>query len=249
MFKNLAATIVGMIAISLSACGGGEEEEEFDDGPDDASGVGIWSGTYRVDGTTTSPPMFGLVTEEGDFVMVVAGPTLRTFFGTGTTNGNAFSANAISYNGPNKLPSTFSGTVMDGVSLNGSYSLTGESATFSLTYNSSYVRSASFATLAGIYSTTLSGTGTVLTVDVGATGNFVYSNSTSGCTITGAFTIPHTNRNYYRWTGTAAGCSAGDSPMSGVAYLGDNTAGQNRVLTVLGQNQVQTASLLLILPK
>jgi len=256
--KNLSAIIVGMIALSLCACGGGggDDEDDEDEGPEDASGAGIWSGTYRLDGQTASIAMFGLVTEEADFVLVAAGNASRlprVLFGTGTTNGNAFSANALSYQGPNKAPTSLSGTIADRSSINGSYSLTGESASFTLSYSATYDRGASLATLAGIYTTSFPATptspATTLTVDVGATGAFSYTNSASGCTITGSFTVPHNNRNYYRWTGTAAGCTAGDGAMSGVAYLGDNTSGQNRTLTQLGQNQAQTAALIVVTSK
>jgi hypothetical protein len=255
--RSLAAIATGMLALGLGACGGGgDDEDEEDEGPDDASGAGIWNGTYRLDGQTATTPMFGLVTEEGDFVLVAAGNTTRlprTFFGTGTTSGNNFSANAISYGSAGKLPASLAGTVVDRSSIAGSYSITGESATFTLNYGSAYERPASFATLAGVYSVTFAATSTTpastITVDVGGTGAFTYTSSGTGCTITGSFTIPHANRNYYRWSGTAAGCTGGNGPLNGVAYLGDNGTGQNRTLTVLGQNQAQTAPLVAVVAK
>lgn len=256
--QSLVAVITGMIALGVTACGGGEEDDDEDLGPEDASGAGIWTGTYRLDGQTASHPMFGLVTEEGDFTLVATGDAAtarpaRFFFGTGSTNGNSFSANALSYFAPGKTPSSLAGTITDRSAITGSYSLTGESATFSLTYKSAYERTASFATLSGLYTLTIPAGGTTpaatITVDVATGGSFTYTASSTGCTITGSFTIPHSNRNYYRWTGTAAGCSAGDGPVSGTAYLDDNTTGTNRVLTLLGQNQAQTAALFVVVSK
>jgi hypothetical protein len=248
--KCLVAATTAMISMSLCACVGGGEEEEEDEGPDDASGAGIWAGTYRPDGQSSSAPMFGLVTEEGEFALVATGSASRSsrfFFGTGTTDGDNFSANAVSYSATGKLPASLAGTVVDGSSIDGSYSVTGDSATFTLNYDTAYERNASFATLAGIY--TLTAPATTLTVDVRSNGSFMYTSSATGCTITGSFTIPHSDRNYYRWSGTASGCSAGDGSLNGLAWLSDTSAGQNRRLTMLGQNQAQTAPLLVSVSK
>jgi hypothetical protein len=254
--QSLVAIITGMVALGVTACGGGGEDEEEDEGPEDASGAGIWSGTYRLDGQITSSPMFGLVTEEGDFTLVAVGNATRParfFFGTGTTNGNSFSANALSYFAPGTTPSSLAGTVTDRSTISGSYSLSGESATFSLTYRNAYERASSFATLSGVYTLTIPASGTTpagtITVDIATTGSFTYTASVTGCTITGSFTTPHSNRNYYRWTGTSSGCAAGNGAMSGTAYLDDNAAGTNRVLTLLGQNQAQTAALFVVVSK
>lgn len=260
MYKNkkLAAFMVSMLALSFAACGGGGEEDEDDVGGDDeeedASGAGIWSGTFRIDGLGTGQPMGGIVTEEGDFAFATLGtPNARMHFGMGSTNGNSFTASATSYSAGASVPSSFMGTIVDGVSITGSYSLAGESALFNLAYSSHYVRPASLATLTGTYTLTAPATGsnpaTTLTVDVIANGNFVFTNSATGCSISGNFTVPHANRNYYRWTGTAAGCPGGDGSMSGVAYLDDVTAGQSKQLVMFVRHQTQPSAGLIVVTK
>lgn len=256
--KNLAALLASLMAASLVACGGGGGGGD-DDPPgggddEDASGAGIWGGSFRVDGLGTGQPMGGIVTEEGDFAFATVGSTaVRLHFGTGTTNGKSFTAAAKTYTGSSSVTSSFMGTINDGVSITGSYSFTGESALFNLAYDSTYVRPASLAKLPGTYTLTSAASGstpaTTLTVTVIDSGNFLYINSTSGCTISGDFTVPHANRNYYRWTGIASACPAGDGNMVGVAFLADTSAGQNKQLVMLGRHQTASAAIFLAAAK
>lgn len=254
--KMLAHFMASLMALSLAGCGGGEEKPATGvggDDDDDASGAGIWAGTYRIDGQGTGQPMGGIVTEEGDFVFATTGTSARMHFGSGSTNGNSFTATASSYGPASMVSSSFQGTIADGVSITGSYSLTGESALFNLTYSNIYMRAASLATLTGTYTVTVGASGsnpaTTLTVDIIGNGNFVYTNSTSGCSISGNFSVPHANRNYYRWTGTASGCTAGDGAMTGVAYLADVPAGQNRQLVMMGRHATLPVAMVVLVAK
>jgi hypothetical protein len=238
-----------MAAMSLSACGGGGGDEEDEDlGPDDASGAGIWLGSYRVDGTTTSLPMRGVVTEEGDYALISFDGTqsYRQFFGTGTTNGNSFSANAVTYlNVARSVPASLQGTVNDRVSINGSFSMNGQSATFTLAYQSAlYERAASLATLAGSYSATNGATGTVISAVAEASGAITLTYSQPvGCVLAGTVSVPRGNRNYYRMTGTYnAACAPRSGPMTALIYMDDVAPGQNNRMVILGQLQAQTFS-------
>jgi hypothetical protein len=247
MTSTRRAVVTAMVALALISCGGGGDDEDEDDGPDieDASGAGIWVGTFRIDGQADSAPMVGIVTEEGDFILVAngSGTADRMFFGTGTTNGNSFSANALSYNLANssKTPSSLSGTVNDGVSLGGSYSLTGESATYSLQFRSQYNRSASLASVAGVYSLPANPNNLVVTVAINSNGALtVNASEPAGCTMNGTVTVPHANRNYYRWSGTFTSCGALNGQHSGVLHLDDTAPGTNNTIRMFGQNQAQT---------
>jgi hypothetical protein len=240
------AVLAAMVAVALASCGGGgdDEDEGFEE-DDDASGAGIWVGTFRIDGQADSAPMVGIVAEEGDFILVAngAGTEDRMFFGTGTTNGNSFSANALSYNLVNmsKTPSTLSGTVNDGVSLNGSYSFSGQSATYSLQFRSQYNRAASLATVAGVYSLAPNPANLVVTVTINSNGTLTMDASQpAGCTMNGTVTVPHANRNYYRWSGTYTTCGALNGQHSGILHLDDTAPGTNNTIRMFGQNQGQT---------
>lgn len=246
MNKNiLAAILMSMLAASLSACGGGGDDEEDDEdaGPPDASGAGLWSGSFRVDGTASSLPMQGIVTEEGDFALLAAGG--RQFFGTGSTNGNSFSANAVTYlNFARSVPASMQGTIVDGQSITGSYSLTNESATFTLNYmRTLYERAASLAILQGSYSATHSN-GTVVSAVIEANGTLTISYSQpAGCVLSGTATAPRADRNYYRVVGSYnAACSPRTGPMRALIFLVDVAPGQNNQFIILGQLDAQNFS-------
>lgn len=237
--------LVAMLALGLSGCGGGgDEDDDEDDGPEDASGAGIWYGTYRVDGTTTNSPFRGIVTEEGDLAFISFNPpSIRQFFGGGNTIGNSFSANAVTYvNLLRSVPAALQGTVIDGTSINGSYSLTGESATFSLQYQRSlYERAASLATIQGVYSLTTSQGATSVVIEANGAVTITYPVPV-GCVLNGTLTVPHSNRNYYRLTGTFSNCGGGNGGTTAIIFLDDAAPGQNNRIILLGQNQAQTIS-------
>ncbi len=254
--KNIAVTMhpafsivaAALFVLGMSGCsGGGGGDDDEDDGPElpEPSAAGIWSGTYRVDGQAESQSIRGLVTEEGDFMVQSSGPSARLFFAVGgDQNGNTFSANALAYSltGPGKTPSTLQGTLVERASLNGSYSLGGESATFTLSYQTAYERPASFATLAGVYSSTST------SVAVDANGSFVL-NMSNGCMMNGSFQVPTPSRNYYRWSGTLSDCDDRNGPATGIAHLEDAAPGTNNRLRMFGQSNAQTFALVFGLVK
>jgi hypothetical protein len=246
--RYLLVLTMAMAALGLSACGGGGgDDEDEDDGPADASGAGIWLGTFRLDGTTTSLGLRGIVTEEGDFALLGLAPNAtRQFFGTGSTNGSAFNANAVTYlNNVRSVPASMNGTVVDRSSINGSYALTNESATFTLAYQSAvYERPASLALLQGSYSATHAPTGTVISAVAEANGAITLTYSQpAGCILSGTVSVPHANRNYYRMAGTYnAACAPRSGPMNALIYMEDVPPGQNNRMVILGQLQAQTFS-------
>lgn len=248
--RCLAAILMCMTAVGLAACGGGggDDEESADEGPPDASGAGIWLGTLKVDGTTTNLPFSGIVTEEGDYALIGASSAggSRQFFGQGSTNGNNFTANAVTYlNFVRSVPASMQGTITDRVSINGSYALTNESATFNLAYQAAlYERPASLAVLQGAYSATHTPTGNVISAVIEASGTLTISyTQPAGCVLSGTVTVPQPTRNYYRVAATYnSACAPRTGPMRALLFMTDVGPGQNNQFVMLGQLDAQTFS-------
>jgi hypothetical protein len=250
----LSAIVIGMMMSCLSGCiGGGDDEDEDaeeDFGPPDASGAGIWFGTQRIDGETNAYPMLGIVTEEGDYAFYatnIESPLLsRLFFGTGSTNGNNFSANAVTYLSTGRsLPAAMQGTIIDGVSISGSYSLTDLSATFELAFQPTFLQPASFAVLQGVYSASATDGIASIAVTIEANGAITAQYS-GGCMFSGNVRIPHSNRNYYRANVTFSNCGAMDGAASLLMFLNDALSGPNNQLFIFEQHQNQTRAGLLV---
>jgi hypothetical protein len=169
---------------------------------------------------------------------------VRQFFGMGTSNGIAFDTNAVTYlNLVRSVPASMRGTIIDGVSIKGSYSFSGESATFSLSYQGAfYERPASLAILQGSYSATHPKGTVSAVVEADGTITITYPQPV-GCVLSGTVTVPHSNRNYYRVTGTYnAACAPQTGSMRGTIFMLDAAPGQSNVFHLMGQLDAQTFS-------
>lgn len=135
---------------------------------------------------------------------------------------------------------TISGTVVERVSIEGSFSLaTGESGTLSLTYNVLYDRDSSLAKLTGSWSETNG----IVTVD--PDGSF-FEQDSFGCVSDGQISIIDPSFNAYALTMTVSVCGAGvDGQYAGLGILADrNVTDDLFILQMNSDARIFTTSLL-----
>ena len=234
--------------LSLVACGGEDGEYESQPfrvpitpgagtspgGGGPVTGSGLW-----LDSSSGGTDLVALVTEEGDFMMYssLENGGIRDFFGDGGFTGNTVTASANTYfNFAASSSATLQGTIVEGMTITGSYTAGGAAQAFTLNYfGDLYERAASLATLADMYSDF---DGTVVTVQTNGT---LAVTLEGGCTIAGAVTVPHSDRNYYRFTGTLSNCAPDNGSISGYMYLMDS-ATTNDTVALIGQTDARTRS-------
>lgn len=240
----LWATVV-IAATFLAGCGGGGGGGGDGGGGDDGvffSAGGIWEGTITPSGATAK--IFrGLVTEDGDFGVVVSNQVGFLAIGQGDTQGNdRFQATATAFassgstfpDGSTRTTATFQGSFITGSRLTGTYSAGGETGSFDLRYQSLYDRLPSLATLSGVWTLGQPAGAPPVTMSINSNGELVLSTS-SGCTANGRFTIVDPDFNAYVSTSTFGNCGA---PIDGrwrvIAYLGDAAGATNNRLWIYG---------------
>jgi len=241
-------------ALSLSACGGDDDGQvtvqpfrpPLTTTPDPTTGGGgtggqIGGAGFWLDDSSGATDMVALVTEEGDFMMYssLESGGIRDFFGSSGFGDTTVAATANTYFGLQPSTSaTVQGTIVEGMTITGSYTTNGVTREFELFYvGDLYERSASLSTLAGVYSRA---NGTVVTVQ--SDGSLAVT-LVSGCTIAGSVTVPHSDRNYYRFTGTLDNCAQLNGAMTGFIYLMDDPPGLNNSVALIGQTDAHTTSI------
>jgi hypothetical protein len=269
---SMSAWKKGLLAVamaaSLTACGGGGDEtnslragDQFgsDNDPEffnpttptptdptpSGSAAGIWFGSTRPDiNPNAEQSMLALVTEEGDFV-AVGGYTnvdVYLFVGQNTGANGVFDADPATYNGLEYVgESSLMGTAVASTSFQGSFSVGTSTAEFALDYSSLYNRSASLEKLQGVY--TYDGPDGLHSIVVDASGNLT-GEDYDGCTLSGSVTVPHADRNYYRFTGTLGDCSIYDGPMHGLIYLDDDLGATDNVIVLLGESNSRSTAVI-----
>jgi hypothetical protein len=254
--RRRALLLALLTATTLAACGGGgdddEEDEDEDDGisiPDDEDASGLWLGTVNRVGA--SDPFAVIASPNGEFIGVVisaTGNTGRLLVGSGTVAGNKLNANGTIFAGAGAtlplgqqvalvtLPQV---TVVERVSMAGSYSGGGEVGIFTLNFDAAKTnRGASLAALTGTYTTfpaptTAGAANWSLAIAPNGTATFA---TNTGCNGTGTFAVIDAAYNVYSWTLNNGVC--GTTPattFSGLATLDDNpTGGTSNLLRMFG---------------
>jgi hypothetical protein len=250
---RLITTVVAVLMLAgLAACGGGGQNDESDPGPTAPAAVssaGIWTGTLTPTGQAVAN-VVAFIAEDGRFTMLANNGLLAN--GTGSTSGNTITASGTGYmpptatflNGTNYSPISISATVVAKSVVSGSYSVGGGSGAFNLNgYQTSwYERSASLATVAGVYQPVTSTSGTSVITNGNAVasitaGGELTFNDVTGCIGIGSFTVPNVTRNYYGWTMTLSACGtvSRNGTYSGLAVMQDiDTTLTYRALSMRG---------------
>jgi hypothetical protein len=234
-----------LTATTLAACGGGGDDDEDDeDVIEDEDATGLWQGNFTQAGV--SRPLNVMAAPSGQFFGIVsatpAGPG-RFMVGTGDVTQNILNATGTVFapagvslpNGQSIAALTIAaGRVTTGVTLSGNYSAGGETATLSLNFDAKTNRSASLATISGIYSLTPTPTdpnaNAVLTIN-----NSIATFATgSGCNGDGSVGVINGSLNIYTWTLTIAACNGQPATtFNGLATLGDPVGGSANTLIVM----------------
>jgi len=233
---------LGAVVGALSACGGGGDGGGDNPPPSvsgDANATGLWQGTFTsTAGTTRGFSM--LIAPDGRFAGTIesTGSNGRLVLGTGSTMLNMFSAtgtvfaqagDALLPNGQASDPLTLSsGTLVAHVSLSGTFSGGGESASFALTYEGATSRGASLETIAGVYGGYPLLTGGLVTSSLVVNGNVVTFANDSGCNGAGTIEVIDPSLNMYSWSMLLGACSGvPDHTVSGLATLSKDPRGPN----------------------
>ena len=230
---------IGAAVGALTACGvGGEGHGNPPPSPPgEANATGLWEGKFNSsDGTSRGFGM--LIAPDGRFAGTVdsTGSNGRLILGTGNTMLNTFSATgtvfarageALLPNGHASDPLTVSsGTVVARVSLSGTFSGGGESASFALTYQGTTSRGASLPAVAGVYSGYPLLPGNVTTSSLVVDGNVVTFANDGGCNGAGSIEVIDASLNMYSWSMLIGACGgAPDHTVSGLATLSDDQRG------------------------
>lgn len=247
MFAVNGITRVLLVSMSLIlvSCGGGEDEEELD--PVEADASGLYEGTILLNGSTRV--MLAAVAADGAFTGGIAAAAgagnSRTFIGSGTANGSSFSATGNAYApGTGPFPAggqravlAFSGTIAEGVQINGSWSAGGENGTYTLNYRAALTnRGAQLPRLSGNYNLYVPpGTVTIqnAVVSVTSTGTMTYQTTPTACGGTGNVTIQDPSINVYNFTMTLSSCGPPTFTVNGLLVLDDAPAGGTNNMVVM----------------
>jgi len=226
---------LGVALTALQGCsghgGGGSDVQASASG--DANPAGVWQGSFTADDGTTRG--FSVIAApDGLFAGVVAssGTNGRFVIGTGDTTLNLFSATGTVFAqaGEALLPnghssdvlSVSSGNIVERVSLKGSYSGGGESASFALAYDDGLSsRGASLEALAGVYDVyppPLVNTATLV-----VNGSSLTLATDGGCNGAGTIAVIDPTMNIYSWSMLIGACGGvEEDTLSGLASLADN---------------------------
>lgn len=239
--KHSWLLMVLLFTAGLSGCsgGGGEDEDEVEP-PDDVSAAGIWTGTLTPDGSTTSKNINGIAAENGKFAFLVVSDTGGVaMFGTGDTDvfsvtgtGNAYASAATTLpDGSLTSVLSLTGTVTERSQIVGRYSYGGESGRLLLNYQATlYDKPSSLATLAGVYMFPTVGTlSSTITID---NGGVLMINRSDGCISNGAFRLIEPTANAYEGTWTTSACGAGNGEWTALGYLVSAGGGTNNRLVM-----------------
>ncbi len=240
-----------LAAAALVACGGSggggfmppANQPPENQPPADQSLSGLWEGV-----DSDGDEVFGLVTDSGDFhVFDQFGQGVGTAVVSNGDQVSATYAYAVDLgtmfpDGSTSEACSATGTVVEGQTLTVDIDcLTDQGSAVqvsaTLTYNPLFDRSASLATIAGMYDDA----GNVLTID--STGALFEQDATTGCTLNGQVAVIEPSHNVYAVEFTIDACSPNPDGLNGttwtgVAALDDTVAPEVLVIGVLGDVDV-----------
>ena len=247
---------VGLFSAALAGCGGGGGGDGGNSAPNpfgDANPTGLWQGpltsttdsTQRVFSVILAPDgrFTGVIASSGingRFVLGTADTTLNTFNATGTVFAQA--GEGLLPNGLTSDPLTVSGaTIVEHVSLKGSYTGGGESASFELAYQGGTSRGASLAQIAGVYSVYPPVSGSVAATLV-VNGNALTFATDAGCNGAGTIEVIDPTLDMYSWSMLLGECAGSpEHTFSGLASLNDNprAGGTDNLIALYGATATQ----------
>jgi len=246
MKKLLIASLVIVLALAGFACGGGGGGGGVP--VQNQSPQGIWNGSFHSNVTNGTDIVSGVVTSNE--LRLFSASWGGQYAGTGSVSGSSFSGTLTAYapwgyvfRDGSKIGSvTINGTVKYRDSISGTYSGTGDNGTFSLAYDSLYLRTPSLSLVGGNWLHQSDQLGTVpWTID--ANGNITGSSS-GGCVYSGEVSIVGIGVGYsccnaYRISINISSCGAlNGNDYNGLAFL-DDTTKQNDTLIASVANPTQ----------
>lgn len=220
---------IAILTLALTACGGGGGSSSGSGSggnPTTAAVEGIWTGTYTINGGATYP-ISGAITQNGygffyetNGVLYVLPALTGSATYSGTLTAYAPPGNTFS-NGQSIATFSVTGSVASqagtATSIQGDFSGSGETGTFTLSPNNPYSGSASVAGLAGQWDGYYLGPGTSITLVIGSNGTFT-GNDAVGCNITGTVTQVQPSMNLYQVNLTSTGQAVCAGNLSGLGY-------------------------------
>ncbi|MCD9122578.1 hypothetical protein [Cupriavidus sp. UGS-1] len=240
--------LIASMALALAACGGGGGD---DDGPAPQPATSPAEGLYTGK-TSANQDIAGLVLDDGTYYVIY---TSLAPISLGVIQGKLSAANGNFSSNDGKDFSVTSRGIFD-VAINGTYATkgnlngtvrypaTGQTATFTSTYDKNYELTPSLATLAGTYSGTsvIPEGGESATITVASSGT-ISGAGASGCRIEGA-AKPRARGNAYDITVTfgPSPCARPGQKMSGVAYY----SAEDRSLIATGTTSDRSAGVLFV---
>lgn len=233
---GMAALASGVLA-ALAACGGGGGGGSGGDGAEQPASVGgLWTSNFTASNGNAIQAKF-LVTQDGRFFGAsqnLSNNCVGIIYGSLTTGGSNFTGSAVGAlvqasvggsipaceyaDGTTSSTATLSGSVMERSSI--AITATGTSSsglalgtsTTTAQFDALYNMDSSLSTISGSWT---GSTGNVLTV--GAGGQLVTTDSSTGCTLSGQVSIIDSAYNAYAATGMISNCSASSSALDGAS--------------------------------
>jgi hypothetical protein len=213
--------IITILSVVLSACGGGGGGGSSDSSPEPTtkSISGIWIGSFTSNIFHSTYGLIGIVTESG-VARFAATSSLTQYSTVLKVSGNKFTSTATGYfpSGSYAGMGDIAGTFTPKGIINGTYSSTIDTGTFSLAYSSLYERPSSLSAIAGTWTNYSSGYYETITID--SSGNITRP-PISGCTTSGSISIIDSNYNAYNITLNVNNCGSQNGLYSGLAVLTD----------------------------
>lgn len=211
--------LVLISALLLAACGGGggggpdtgNDDPPPPAPPPDAKPGGYYTGSFVSDSGGSAIRVDGMVLESGEAVfMSQYGAYTAHFEPDGTTLDAEFEAFALlgwTWDGTNSyLHGNIDGTVSERAGINGSYTLGGDSGTFSLTYKpEGYEGSSAMSYLVGAWGYSVPDTGYTVSVNIDSNG-IINGSDTDSCTYYGQVSLVDPNYNGYKLTNMRIDC-------------------------------------------
>jgi len=226
MLQLIRRWALGIVLVSMAACGGGSSGGGGGVVPGDQALGGLWSGTLTIAGQPGTQTLVGVSTEDGRFRLFSV-DTEAQFVGTAQVvrtsvsgSGDAFAPPGFTWlDGSTVTTVTMTGTLQQRNSLVGDWKAgTGESGTFDLDYDADYETDSSLALLTGVWTVYDDNLNPFATFTIDADGKFSGQNAV-GCTSLGRISIIDARFNVYDITSTISNCAiAGD--YAGLGVLG-----------------------------
>lgn len=218
--------------VVLTACGGGSIDGSGSGNGSNGSAnngdpAGIYSGTVQNSTSGTTDTLIGVIDANHQAVFVdQTNPAIFRFTSL-SVSGNSFTGTFNAYAGSGQVfpngqvmdSGTANGTFVPQSSLSATTTVGGNSllSTIAVQYQASlYEIPASFTTVMGTYSYSITTSSGIDTSTIAIASNGTFSGSdTFGCTYSGSLTIPDTTRNAYEINGSTT-CGGAASAFTGL---------------------------------